>query len=251
VKTTVGVKFAMGKIAERARLLLGVVSIALLAGCATGPNANPRDPWEPYNRDMTKFNEAVDGAILKPAATAYKTVTPGVVRTGISNFFGNLTQPWTALNGALQLKGEVAAVSFLRFSVNFFFGFGGVLDLASEIHLDRYQEDFGQTLGRWGVPTGPYFVLPIYGPSTLRDAMAFGVESQADPVGQVNDGPVREGLYVVRALEVRANLLRAGDVLNEAALDKYTFSRDIFLQRRESQVFDGLAPEPRDEPVEQ
>jgi len=251
VKTTVGLQFAIKKIAERTRLLVGILGIAILAGCATGPNANPRDPWEPYNRDMTKFNEAVDGAVLKPAATAYKTVTPGVVRTGISNFFGNLTQPWTALNGALQLKGEVAAVSFLRFSVNFFFGFGGVLDLASEIHLDRYQEDFGQTLGRWGVPTGPYFVLPIYGPSTLRDAMAFGVESQADPVGQVNDGPVRESLYVVRALELRANLLRAGDVLDEAALDKYTFARDIFLQRRESQVFDGLAPEPKDEPVEQ
>ena len=250
MKTIVGWQFAMKRIAERARLLVGILGIVLLAGCATGPNANPKDPWEPYNRDMTKFNEAVDGALLKPAATAYKTVTPAVVRTGISNFFGNLTQPWTALNGALQLKGEVAAVSFLRFSVNFFFGFGGVLDLASEIHLDRYQEDFGQTLGRWGVPTGPYFVLPIYGPSTLRDATAFGVESQADLVGQLNDGTVREGLYVLRALELRANLLRAGDVLDEAALDKYTFARDIFLQRRESLVFDGLAPEPKDEPVE-
>ena len=250
MKTIVGWQFAMKRIAERTRLLVGILGIVLLAGCATGPNANPKDPWEPYNRDMTKFNEAVDGALLKPAATAYKTVTPAVVRTGISNFFGNLTQPWTALNGALQLKGEVAAVSFLRFSVNFFFGFGGVLDLASEIHLDRYQEDFGQTLGRWGVPTGPYFVLPIYGPSTLRDATAFGVESQADLVGQLNDGTVREGLYVLRALELRANLLRAGDVLDEAALDKYTFARDIFLQRRESLVFDGLAPEPKDEPVE-
>jgi len=251
VNPAAGLQFANGKVAERIRLMVGAFVIALMAGCATGPNANPKDPWEPYNRDMTKFNEAVDSAVLKPAATAYKTVTPAVVRTGVSNFFGNLTQPWTALNGALQLKGEVAAVSFLRFSFNFFFGFGGVLDLASEIHLDRYQEDFGQTLGRWGVPTGPYFVLPIYGPSTLRDAMAFGVESQADPVGQLNDGTVRESLYVVRALELRANLLRAGDVLDEAALDKYTFSRDIFLQRRESQVFDGLAPEPKDEPVEQ
>ena len=135
MKAMVGWQFAMKRIAERARLLVGILGIVLLAGCATGPNANPKDPWEPYNRDMTKFNEAVDGALLKPAATAYKTVTPAVVRTGISNFFGNLTQPWTALNGALQLKGEVAAVSFLRFSVNFFFGFGGVLDLASEIHF--------------------------------------------------------------------------------------------------------------------
>ena len=247
----IGWQFAIKKIAERACLLTGILCIALLTGCATGPNANPKDPWEPYNRDMTKFNEAVDGAVLKPAATAYKTVTPAVVRTGLSNFFGNLTQLWTALNGALQLKGEVAAVSLVRFNVNFFFGFGGVLDLASEIHLERYREDFGQTLGRWGVPTGPYVVLPIYGPSTLRDALAFGVESQADLVGQLNDGTVREALYVLRALELRANLLRAGDVLDEAALDKYTFARDVFLQRRESQVFDGLERESKEEQVDQ
>ncbi len=251
MKMVVGYRFAKKKVASRTRLLIGTLGIVLLAGCATGPGASPKDPWEAYNRDMTKFNEAVDGAVLKPAATAYKNVTPAVVRTGLSNFFGNLTQLWTALNGALQLKGQVAAESFVRFNVNFFFGFGGVLDIASEIHLERHREDFGQTLGRWGVPTGPYFVLPIYGPSTVRDALALGVESQADLIGQLNDGATRETLYVLRVLETRANLLRAGDVLDEAALDKYTFARDVFLQRRESQVFDGVDREqPKEEPME-
>lgn len=126
--------------------MIGTLGIALLAGCATGPGASPKDPWEAYNRDMTKFNEAVDGAVLKPAATAYKNAT-AVVRTGFEQFLWQSTQLWTALNGALQLKGQVAAESFVRFNVNFFFGFGGVLDIASEIHLERYRKILAR---RWG-----------------------------------------------------------------------------------------------------
>ena len=243
--------FAIEKIANRVRLVFCIAIAALLVGCAAGPGTNPRDPWEPYNRDMAKFNEAVDGALLKPAATAYKAATPAVVRTSVSNFFGNLNDIWTAVNGALQLKGQVAAESFMRFNINTFFGFGGILDIASEMNLERHQEDFGQTLGRWGVPTGPYLVLPLLGPSTLRDATAFSLESRGDLVRNLNNVSLRNSLYTLRALDLRANLLRASMVLDEAALDKYSFTRDVFLQRRESQVFEGRETDVKEEPSQE
>jgi phospholipid-binding lipoprotein MlaA len=131
----------------------------------------------------------------------------------------------------------------MRVSVNTFFGLGGLLDVASEMNIERHKEDFGQTLGRWGIPTGPYLVLPVFGPSTVRDALAFGVETRADVVRNLGDVPTRNALLVVRTLEARANLLRVGDVVEEAALDKYSFTRDVFLQRRRSSVYDGEPPE--------
>lgn len=224
------------------RLSTLAISTVLTMGCASVPASNPRDPWESYNRSMSAINERVDAALLKPVANVYKTVTPPLVRTGVSNFFVNLSEPWTAFNALLQLNVQAAVETIMRFSVNTFFGLGGVLDIASELGMEHQRQDFGQTLGVWGVPSGPYFVLPIYGPSTVRDAAGFSIETRADPLTNQTNLTVKDTLIILRAVELRASLLRAGNVLEEAALDKYTFTRDIFLQRRDNLVFDGRDP---------
>lgn len=233
---------------RRATALLVVLCTTMLVGCATGPNADARDPLEPFNRGVSEFNEAVDGAVLKPVATAYRDVTPDVVRAGVSNFFGNLRDVWSAVNAVMQLKPGAAAENALRVGVNTVFGLGGLLDIASEMGIERRSLDFGQTLGRWGVPSGPYLVLPIFGPSTIRDAAGFGVESRGDLVSGVDHIPTRNTLTALRAVETRANLLRATSMLEGAALDKYSFTRDVYLQRRQSLIDDlieegsGLPP---------
>jgi phospholipid-binding lipoprotein MlaA len=213
-------------------LLLGGV----LSGCASGPNANPRDPLEPFNRGVSRFNDAVDGAVLKPVATVYRDVTPDPVRTGVSNFFGNLRDVWSAINATLQLRPLEASENALRFGVNTVFGLGGVLDIASEMGIQRTALDFGQTLGRWGIPAGPYLVLPLFGPSSVRDAAGFGVELRGDLVGHFDNIPTRNSLTALRVVDTRANLLRASAMLEGAALDKYSFTRDFYLQRRQNQI---------------
>jgi phospholipid-binding lipoprotein MlaA len=211
---------------------------AMLTACASGPNANPRDPLEPFNRGMTNVNDAVDGAVLKPVATVYRDITPDPVRTGVNNFFQNLGDVWSFINATLQLRPREAAENFLRFNVNTVFGVAGLFDVASDMGLERTRLDFGQTLGRWGVPAGPYLVLPFFGPSSFRDAAGFSIESRGDLVQGLSDIPMRNSLYVLRAVETRANLLRASTLLEGAALDKYSFTRDLYLQRRESQIDD-------------
>jgi len=213
-------------------LLLG----GLLSGCATGPNADPRDPLERFNRGVSTFNDAVDGALLKPVATVYRDVTPDLVRTGVSNFFGNLRDVWSAVNATLQLRPLEATENALRFGVNTVFGLAGVLDIASEMGLERTPLDFGQTLGRWGIPSGPYLVLPIFGPSSVRDAAGFGVEARGDLLGNLDPIATRNSLTALRVVDTRANLLRATSMLEGAALDKYSFTRDFYLQRRENQI---------------
>ena len=211
---------------------------AMLTACASGPNANPRDPLEPFNRGMTNVNDAVDGAVLKPVATVYRDITPDPVRTGVNNFFQNLGDVWSFINATLQLRPREAAENFLRFNVNTVFGVAGLFDVASDMGLERTRLDFGQTLGRWGVPAGPNLVLPFFGPSSFRDAAGFSIESRGDLVQGLSDIPMRNSLYVLRAVETRANLLRASTLLEGAALDKYSFTRDLYLQRRESQIDD-------------
>ncbi len=225
-------------------LLLG--SVVALVGCA-GFNTNPRDPLEPLNRHVAQFNEGVDSVLLKPAATAYKQVLPPLVRTGVSNFFGNLSDGWSFVNSLLQFKFQNAAENFMRLNVNTFFGLGGILDIASELNIERHREDFGQTLGRWGVPAGPYLVLPLLGPSTMRDALAITIDRQGDPVHYVNPASTRNSIYVLRAVDIRSNLLRLGSVIDEAALDKYSFTREAFLQKRRADIVeikdsDGAEP---------
>ena len=211
-----------------------------LGGCATGPNANPRDPFEPLNRSVMQFNDGVDAVALKPLATAYREFLPPLVRTGVSNFFSNLADPWSSVNSALQFKFHDAAENILRFGINTFLGLGGILDIASEFSIERHKEDFGQTLGRWGVPAGPYLVLPIMGPSTIRDTAALYFDFNIDPVHWVDPWQARYALYILRAVDIRSNLLRAGSVLDEAALDKYSFFRDAHLQRRRANIFDNV-----------
>jgi phospholipid-binding lipoprotein MlaA len=221
---------------RRAQLSVCLLTAGLMAGCAVGPN--PRDPLEPFNRKMMEFNEGLDAVALKPAATAYRSVVPPLVRTGVNNFFTNLGDVWSGVNSVLQLHLGDAGENFLRFGFNTLFGFAGVLDIASELNIERHKEDFGQTLGRWGVPAGPFVMLPFFGPSTVRDALALPVDRRADPVYNVRDWDARWSLYALRAIDQRANLLRMTSVLGEAALDKYTFTRDAYLQRRRAQVYE-------------
>ena len=224
-----GQRSGLGRLTLWLALLLGT---ALLTGCATVANPDPRDPLESYNRSMTNFNEQVDALVLRPVAIAYKDITPAPVRTGVSNFFANLSDAWSFVNNTLQLRGEAAVSSFMRFNVNTFFGLGGILDVASEMGIDRYRQDFGLTLGRWGMGTGPYLVLPLLGPSTVRDTFALPVDAKGNLVSYVDPVSARNSLYALRVVDTRANLLRASSVLDNAALDKYSFTRDVFLQVR-------------------
>jgi phospholipid-binding lipoprotein MlaA len=226
------------------RLAIGLVfSGLMLTGCATGPNVNPRDPIEPLNRGVFGFNEALDRSVIKPVATAYKAVTPQPVRNGVGNFFANLEDAWSAVNSVLQLKLQSAAENFMRFTVNSTLGLAGVIDIASEMRLERHPEDFGQTLGRWGVGAGPFVVLPLFGPSTLRDTVALSVDFKGDIVGNVEHVASRNSLKVLNLVDIRAAYLNAGSVIDDAALDKYAFTRDAFLQRRQYSVYDGNPPD--------
>ncbi len=193
---------------------------------------NNIDPFESMNRRVSGFNDAIDGAVLQPLAKGYTRVVPSFMRTGVGNFFNNLTNVWTIANSILQLKPKPAAEAWLRLSVNTFFGFGGFLDLASEIGIERPRSDFGQTLARWGVPSGPYLVLPLMGPSTMRDMLASTVISKGDPVWQLDSIPTRNALYGLRLLDKRASLLTTTAFINSVALDNYSFTRDAFLQMR-------------------
>ena len=222
-------------LAQRAALVLAA---AILAGCAGIPGPNPRDPLEPFNRKMFEFNEGIDSVVLKPAATAYREGVPPLVRTGVANFFGNLSDAWAVVNNALQFRFREATESFARVHINTFVGLGGIFDVASELDIEKHREDFGQTLGRWGVPAGPYIVLPLLGPSTMRDALAMPVDAQGDLVFRMGHTQERTILYTLRAVDRRANLLRVGNVVEQAALDRYSFTRDAYLQRRRAEVFD-------------
>lgn len=220
-----------------------MLCFGMLFGCASNPNAHPQDPWEPFNRSVSAFNDDLDTAIAKPIATAYKEAIPSIVRTGVNNFFSNLTDPWTTINSVLQLKPQAAVESFMRFNVNTFLGLGGLLDIASEMKIDKHVADFGQTLGHWGVAPGPYLVLPLLGPSTMRDTLASTLIARGDLVWQLDKVTHRNALYALRLVDKRSNLLRTTAVLDAVALDKYSFTRDVFLQMRQNEVFDGNAPE--------
>jgi phospholipid-binding lipoprotein MlaA len=220
-----------------------VVCVLVLAGCATGPNANPKDPLEPLNRGVYQFNDAVDQAVLKPVATTYRDVIPSPVRTGVANFFNNAQDGWSIFNNALQLKGEATGNSLMRFLVNSLLGLGGVLDIASEMQIERSTEDFGQTMGHWGVGAGPYLMLPLLGPSTLRDTIALPVDGQGDLATSVGDVAVRNSLITLNLVNQRARFLAASAMLDQVALDPYTFTRDAFLQRRQNEVYDGYPPD--------
>ena len=222
----------------------GAVALVLaLTGCATARNS--QDPLEGFNRSMFTFNDAVDKAALKPAAKAYQSILPSFVQIGIGNFFGNLGDVWTAVNNLLQGKGADGMTDVMRVAVNSTLGLGGVLDIASEAGMRKHREDFGQTLATWGVKPGPYVVLPLLGPSTIRDSVALPLDYTGDPWSYVYPVRWRNTGSVVRIVDQRAAVLDASNLIEEAALDRYEFVRDAYLQRRESRVRDGEGPKTR------
>ncbi len=177
--------------------------------------------------------------LLKPVATIYRDHVPPLVRTGVANFFGNWGDAWSAVNALLQLHLQDAEEDLARFQLNTMFGVFGIFDIASDVNIERHSEDFGQTLGRWGVPAGPYLVLPLLGPSTVRDTAALPVDYHFDFIVQIDNTATRNVIWATRAVDKRANLLRVGNVLDEAALDKYSFTRDAYLQRRRAEINDN------------
>lgn len=231
-----GLQSAIKRLAAHARFITAAGCFVLVSGCATGPNIHPSDPIEPFNRGVANFNDGLDRAVLKPVATAYTAVVPSMMRAGVTNFFSNLSDGWTTINGVLQLKPRLVAESGMRFAVNTFFGLGGLLDIAGEVGIPKHQEDLGKTLGRWGVPAGPYIVLPVLGPSTLRDAFTYSAELAYDPVSKINPTSARNSTNALRLVNTRANFLRLGNVMDDAALDKYSFTRDAFMAKRRADV---------------
>jgi phospholipid-binding lipoprotein MlaA len=221
--------------------LLGSLISLQLAGCAT--NGDPRDPLEPMNRAIHNFNEGFDRILMKPVAQGYQAVMPGFAETGVRNFFSNLSDVGILANDVLQFKLESSASDVLRISFNSTFGFLGLLDIASEMGLQKHSEDFGQTLGRWGLGDGPYLVLPFFGPSSFRDAAGLIVDLQyTDMLWYIDDIATRNQIWAVRAVGKRADLLEAKKALDAAALDPYEFNRDFYLEYRRSQVYDGKPP---------
>ena len=191
----------------------------MLAGCASVPYADPRDPFESLNRGVARFNDGFDKSLLKPVASSYEHHVPAPVRQGVSNFFGNLGDAWSAVNSALQLKAPEAAQSVWRVAVNTVFGIGGLLDIASEAGIERHKQDFGSTLAHWGVPAGPYLVLPFFGPSTMRDTAGLPVDWLGDPVRYINPVAARNSTYSLDAVDTRALLLPLGAIVDGSALE--------------------------------
>lgn len=206
-----------------------------------------RDPLEGINRGVYKFNDVSDKAVFKPIAGAYKAVMPAPVRSGVSNFFSNLKTFVTSINQVLQFKFNKAAESAGRFVINSTIGVAGLFDVASKQGIPQYNEDFGQTLGYWGVGNGPYLVFPFLGPSTLRDGTGLIAEGLTiDPIGYISDPRTRNIVLGTKFIDARAELLPGSDLLDEAALDPYSFMRDAYLQRRANQVADGVVTKSND-----
>jgi phospholipid-binding lipoprotein MlaA len=219
----------------------------MLQGCATVANPSPKDPLESFNRGVFGFNDGLDRAVVKPVATAYKGVTPSWMRKGVGNFFNNLQDVWSAANNALQGRGQDTSDSVSRFIINSTMGLGGLLDVASDLKIDRHTANFGLTLGRWGMGPGPYVVLPLLGPSSVRQVAALPIDLKASLVNQVGDEATRYGLNALNIVDTRALYLNAGDVVDGAALDKYAFMRDSYLQRLRNKDYDGNPPEEPDD----
>lgn len=232
----------------RALLVCGVACFALLGGCAS--TGNPRDPLEPINRGIYHFNDGVDQLLLRPVSEAYRGVLPQFMRTGVHNFFSNINDVIVALNNLLQAKFLNAVSDVGRIVVNTTVGLLGVLDVATELGLEKHQEDFGQTLGYWGIGDGPYLVLPILGPSNLRDTVGLFVDFKTDPITYVDPSRDRNVLWGVRMINRRSELLDTTTILETAALDPYEFLRDAYLQRRRNLVYDGSPPPDKDEDVD-
>jgi phospholipid-binding lipoprotein MlaA len=224
------------------------LALAATGGCSTidaargGPGAR-LDPWEQWNRKVFNFNEDLDRTVLKPVAVVYTDVVPQPIRVGVANFYNNFADAWSAINNLLQGKIEAAFEDGTRVGTNTVFGLFGVLDVASEMGLDHHYQDFGETLARYGVGPGAYMVLPVLGPSTVRDTAALPVNWKGAPPAFFSDTGTQIGLTALQIVNTRSSLLDATRVIDDIALDKYTFIRDAYLQRRGALVFDSDAPD--------
>lgn len=226
--------------ADKTKLLVLIVAAGLLGGCAT--SGNPKDPVEGFNRAMFAFNEGLDKVIIKPVATGYDAVLPAPVQTGVTNFFGNIADLFIGINNVLQGKVAAGFGDFGRVAINSTIGILGVIDVASDVGLEKHEEDFGQTFGRWGAGSGAYIVLPLFGSRDVRDTAGLVLDVAADPVANHGHVPTRNTALALRLVNDRANLLPADKVIEEASLDKYSYVRDAYLQRRRSLIYDGNAP---------
>jgi phospholipid-binding lipoprotein MlaA len=213
-----------------------------LAGCATTGDGDPRDPLEGWNRGVYKFNDKVDDYLARPVAETYEDWVPREIRDRVRNFFGNLADPFIGVNNMLQGKFAEGLDDWARFLLNTTVGLVGIHDVATDLGLEKHNEDFGQTFGRWGAGTGPYLVLPIFGSSNLRDGVGLAADMITDPLSEVRPIDLRNSAIATRAVQTRADLLGASRILGEAALDRYVFQRDAYLQRRRSLVYDGRPP---------
>jgi phospholipid-binding lipoprotein MlaA len=230
-------------------VVLAVLALGL-AGCQTvqrvgdklqgavdrvmGSKGQKLDPWESWNRKVFAFNESLDEHVLKPVATAYSEILPSPIRTGIGNFFGNIGDAWSAVNLLLQGRFKAGLDQGMRVAVNSTFGLAGLLDIATEAGLEKNTQDFGKTLGKWGMGTGAYIVWPLFGPSSVRDSIGLPLDWRASPAVLFDDGKKKVAITSLSVINTRANFLRAGEMLEGIALDKYTFYRDAYLQRRGS-----------------
>ena len=229
------------------RAALALAGATLFAGCAAGPTKE--DPLEPFNRQMYAVHQVVDGNVVKPIAEAYVKVTPEVIRTGVSNFFGNLDDLFTGINNVLEGNGKQAGDDFGRVLLNSTFGMLGILDLGSMMGIPKDHKDFGITFGKWGIPAGPYLFVPLFGPTDVRDGTGTLVRLFIGPVGFIPDVPLRNSIYGVGYLDARAQVLGGESVLDTAALDRYRFLRNAYLKNRQYQIYDGKPPPDEDEDV--
>jgi phospholipid-binding lipoprotein MlaA len=216
------------------------LGVALLAGCAAAPSKV--DPLEPWNRAMYSVHEVVDGNVIKPVAKAYVQNMPELVRTGVSNFFGNIDDLFTGINDVLQGNGNRAGDAFGRVLLNSTFGVGGIFDLASMMGITKDKNDFGLTFGKWGAPEGAYLFIPLFGPTTVRDGTGAVVRIYASPTGYIDNIGLRNSIWGLNYLDTRAQALQSEDVLDTAALDKYRFLRNAYLRARRYQLYDGKPP---------
>ena len=224
--------------------------LGVLAGCASTGERDPRDPFEPLNRGIYRFNDKVDQVVARPVARGYVRAVPVEIRDRVRNFFGNIGDVFIGVNNFLQGKFEEGVSDWARVAFNSTVGLFGIHDIATDMGYEKHNEDFGQTFGRWGARPGPYLILPILGSSTVRDGIGTGIDLYVDPLTEVRPYHLEYGLVGLRLTQTRADLLDASRILEEAALDRYVFQRDAYLQRRRSLVYDGHPPrekEPEDD----
>lgn len=228
------------------RRMLAVAAVAVaLSGCATTAT-NPADPWEPMNRSLYKVHDALDTAVLRPVTEGYVKIVPNFIRKGVSNVFNNIDDAFSAINGILQGNLDQAGNDLGRVMVNTLVGLGGLIDVASDLEIERGYQDFGLTFAHWGIPAGPYLFVPGFGPTTIRDGSGVVVRIAVGPVGWIPNVPVRNSLYGVGFIDQRSQLLGVQEIVDTAALDKYTFIRNAYFQRRRY-LFYGGKPPPEEE----